>query len=68
MSELPFAITREAEVQIERILLDAQKDLELLAMARVLGYATSSSWGNPEGGGVGIRSRTSSLAGTHLTR
>jgi hypothetical protein len=51
MSELPFAITREAEVEIERILLDAQKDLNLLAMARVLGYATSCSWSNPERGG-----------------
>ena len=51
MSELPFAITQEAATQIERLLLDAQKDLKLLAMARVLGYATSSSWSNPEGGG-----------------
>lgn len=51
MSALPFAITQEAEAQIERLLLDAQKELKLLAMARVLAYSSSSSWSTPEGGG-----------------
>ncbi|HJZ59080.1 MAG TPA: hypothetical protein VKE74_29315 [Gemmataceae bacterium] len=51
MSDLPFAITPEAAGQIERVLLDAQKDLNLLAMARVLGYTTHCSWTDPEGGG-----------------
>jgi hypothetical protein len=51
MNELPFEITQEAEAQIERVLLVAQRDLKLLAMARVLSYATSCSWTNPEGGG-----------------
>jgi hypothetical protein len=27
------------------------KDLKLLAMARVLGYAMNCSWTNPDGGG-----------------
>jgi hypothetical protein len=51
MSELPFAITPEAAGYIERVLLDAQKDLKLIAMARVLGYAFNCSWTSPEGGG-----------------
>jgi hypothetical protein len=51
MSDLPFAITPEAADQIERVLLDAQKDLELLAMARVLSYAFDCSWTNCDGGG-----------------
>jgi hypothetical protein len=51
MSDLPFEITQEAEAEIERVLLDAQKDLKLLAMARVLCYGTSCSWTNPKGGG-----------------
>ena len=51
MGKLPFRITREAEVHIEQILLDAQRNIELLAMARVVSYGTSCSWTNPEGGG-----------------
>jgi hypothetical protein len=51
MSDLPFEITTEAAAQIERVLLDAQKDLKLLAMARVLCYASSCSWTTAEGGG-----------------
>jgi hypothetical protein len=50
-SDLPFAMSPEAAARIERVLLDAQKDLKLLAMARVLGYAFNCSWTNPEGAG-----------------
>jgi hypothetical protein len=53
MRRRPFAITQEAEAQIEMILLDAQQDLTLLAMARVLGYASNCSWAHAEGGGGG---------------
>jgi hypothetical protein len=53
MSDLPFVITQEAEIKIESALLDAQKDLKLLGMERVLVYATSCSWSNPEGVGGG---------------
>jgi hypothetical protein len=51
MSDLPFAITEEAKAHIERVLLDAQKELKLLGMARVLGCAFSCRWSNPKGDG-----------------
>jgi hypothetical protein len=51
MSDLPFAITPEAVGHIERVLVDAQKNLTLLAMARVLVYSSSVSWTNDEGSG-----------------
>jgi hypothetical protein len=51
MSDLPFTMTQEAEAHIERVLLDAQKDVKLLAMARVLGYAMNCSWTYPDGSG-----------------
>jgi hypothetical protein len=49
MNELPFAISPQAAAQIESILLAAQRDLNLLGMARVLGYAYGSSWKDTRG-------------------
>lgn len=51
MSQLPFVITQEAEAHIERVFLDAQKNLQLLAMERVLHCAESCSWTDPKGRG-----------------
>lgn len=51
MNDLPFELTPEAADWIERVFLDAQKDLKLLAKARAVGYAFNSSWTSPDGGG-----------------
>lgn len=40
MSDLPFAITPDAEAYIERVLTDAQRCPKLLAMARELFYTS----------------------------
>lgn len=51
MIDLPFTITQEAEAHIERVLLDAYKNLQLLTLERVLHCAESCSWTNKNGGG-----------------